>query len=90
MTVLSPAEQEVVAKVEAALAEVRQGGVTSIAILAIGANGFAVSTAGNQGADLNLAADSLKAKIVEVMNAQQEAMVRRAKSNIIRPRPLNG
>lgn len=55
------------------LAQALEGNISSIAIVACMKSGYATVMAGRQAADLNMGADSLKAKILNAVESAGEA-----------------
>lgn len=69
-----------------ALAEAERGAINSIGIAVCMEKGYATVMAGTQAADLNLACDSLKKKILDAVENSNARVVPR--TGLIRARPI--
>lgn len=82
---LNEAQKACVELLEEALREARNGHIMSVGIAVCMETGYATVMAGSQAADLNMACDSLKRKILDAVE-DTKSTVRR--SPIVRARPL--
>ena len=84
-------DAETIRVLEEALKAAKEGVITSVAVLSANSSGFFVAVGGSQVVDLNLAADVLKARIVEVyLDPAKASGAPKATSAILRPHPGRG
>lgn len=69
---LTDVSREIIAKLKEHIELAEENGMTSIAILAVGPQGYAVSTVGHDADRLNTAADSLKRRVLDVIESTRK------------------
>lgn len=77
----APEQNQVISVLEEALDAAKKGIITSVAVLSASPGGFNVAVGGSQVIDLCFAADTFKAKVIEIYQSPAP----KTKSSIIRP-----